>query len=44
MRVPFGIRSPASVKFHASADLDDDGTISVEDLLILLTNFGTVCP
>jgi hypothetical protein len=25
-------------------DLDDDGTISVEDLLILLTNFGTVCP
>jgi len=26
------------------ADLDDDGTISVEDLLILLTNFGTVCP
>ena len=26
------------------ADLDYDGTISVEDLLILLTNFGTVCP
>ena len=37
-------QSTGQCEVSCVCDLDDDGTISVEDLLILLTNFGTVCP